>query len=100
MPRAQHLRGRDHLVLEDLLLMVEIVQEQVEGRDPLDQARLEALPLGGRDDPRDQVEREDAFRALRVVVDGEGDAPPQERQVDRRPPLLEVGLGQGLQALG
>jgi hypothetical protein len=97
---AQDLRGRDHLVLEDLLLVVEVVQEQVEGGDPLDQARLEPGPFVGRDDPRDQVEREDALRALGVVVDREGDAAPQERQVDRRPPALELGQRERAQALG
>ena len=90
---AEDLGGRDDAVLEDLLLVVEVVEEQVERGDALDEPRLEPRPLVRRDDPRDQVEREDAFRALGVVVDGESDPPPQEREVDRGPPLLESAAG-------
>ena len=37
---------------------VEVVEEAVEGRDPLDQAALEVGPLLGRDDARHEVHRE------------------------------------------
>ena len=98
--RAQDLRGRDDLVLEDLLPVVEVVEEQVERGDPLDEARLEPRPLPRRDYAGDQVKGEDALGALRVVVDGERHSPPQEGEVDRGPPPLELGDCERGEALG
>ena len=90
--------GND-LILEDLLLVVEVVQEEVQRRDPLDEAGLKARPFAGRDDSRDQVEREDPLGALRVIVDGEGHAAPQEGEVDRCAPPFKLGERKGAQPL-
>ena len=99
MLRAKNLRGRDDLVLYYLLLVVEGVEEEVEGGDPLDEAGLEARPFVRRDYARDEVEREDALGPLGVVVHGEGHPAAQEREVHRGPPALELGQRQRAQAL-
>ncbi len=49
---------RHHAVLHDLAVVVDVLDEAVEGAQPLRQATLDLSPLGGRDDARDQVERE------------------------------------------
>ena len=54
--------------------MVDVVDEAVERVDALFEAALDIVPLGGGDDARDQVEGENALRALVVAVDVEGDA--------------------------
>ncbi len=63
----------DAVVHHGLVTDVEIVEEAVEGRHPLDQALLEVGPLVGRDDPGHEVHREGALHALALAVDGEGD---------------------------
>ena len=54
------------------LVVVDVVDEQVEGVQPLHQARLDHLPLGRRDHPRDDVEGPRPVDAGAVVVDREG----------------------------
>ena len=56
------------------LVVVDVVDEQVEGVEPLDQARLDQVPLVGRHDPGDDVEGPGPVHARRAFVDGEGDA--------------------------
>ena len=43
--------------LQDLLVAVDVVEVALEGLDPLGDAALQPRPLGGRDHPRDQVQR-------------------------------------------
>ena len=71
---AQHQLGRDEPVLERLLRAVDVGQEQVEGLHALAHAGLDHRPVGGGDDPRDHVERQDAVDRVAVAVDREGDA--------------------------
>ena len=66
---------------EDAALVVDVLQEQVDGRQALRQAVDERLPLGGGDDPRQEIERKDTLGAFFVAVDGEGDALGEERLV-------------------
>ena len=77
-------------VAQDALVVVDVVEEEVERGDALAQPALDVLPLGARDDARDQVEREDALEPLLLAVDGEGDALVEERGVGRVPPLVEL----------
>jgi len=98
--RREDLRGGDHLVLEDLLAVVEVPQEKVERRDPLDEPRLDPGPFLRGDDPRDQVKGEDALGALGVVVDGEGHPAPQEGEVHGRAAPLELRDLERAEALG
>jgi hypothetical protein len=95
---AKDLGGGYDLVLQDLLLVVEVMKEEIEGGDSLDQARLKPRPFTRRDDAWDQVEGEDALGALGVIVDGEGHAASEEGQVHSRPPPLEFGKGKVAQA--
>ena len=60
-------------------------RKEVQRRDALREAALEKFPFLGRDDPRQQIEREDFLRALRRAIDVERDALPQKRRVNRLP---------------
>jgi len=82
--------GRDHAVLDDALLMIDVIEEEVQGGDALDQPRLDMLPLGRRDDAREGVEGEDSLRALFVAVDREGDALLEEQQLEAAELLAEL----------
>ena len=42
--------------LTGALVVVDVVDEQIEGAEPLDQARLDLVPLVGRHHPGDDVE--------------------------------------------
>ena len=50
--------ARDHAVAQDLLLAVDVVEVHLQRLDALRDAALQARPLGRRDDPRHQIERE------------------------------------------
>ena len=50
---------------------------------------LDVRPLLGRDDARDQVEREDPVDSLVVAVDREADSLGQEEGVGRADPLAQ-----------
>ena len=75
---VQDLVGRDDAGLDDFLLVIDVVQEAVERGDALDQALFHARPFVGRDDARNQVERDQPLGAGAVLVlravDREGDA--------------------------
>jgi hypothetical protein len=71
--------GGMHAGLEDLLLVVDVVEEGVERLHPLPQAGLQRLPLGRRDDARDDVEGDQALGAGLLAVDREGDADAVKR---------------------
>ena len=59
---------------DDLLLVVDVVEEGVEGDDPLLDALRELAPFAAGNDARDKVEGDELFGAVRVSVDREGDA--------------------------
>src|SRR6266404_1642508 len=82
--------GRDDVLFEDALLVVNIVEKQVQGGDALDQAGFDAFPLAARDDARHQVKRKDSFGALRVAINIERDALAQEGEIHRAAFLLEL----------
>ena len=75
--------GGDDAVLDDLLVVVDVVDEQVQRADPLLEAALDPVPFGGRDDPRDDVERKDPLGAGAVAVDVERDPHVQQRALGR-----------------
>ena len=79
--------------------MIDVLEEQVDRRQPLGQAALERPPLRRGDDARQQVERKDALGALVVAVDGEGDALGQKRLVRFELTLAQLGLGRAAQLL-
>ncbi len=71
---ALDLLGRHDAGLEDRLLVIDVVDEAIERRHALSQAALHLAPFVGRDDARDEVERDQALGALvghvRVFVPG------------------------------
>ena len=54
--------------------MINVVEKQVQRRDSLDESALDLVPFLGGNDARQQIERENAFRPLVVVVNREGNA--------------------------
>ena len=85
MPGGQHIEFRNHPVLENLLLMIDIVQKQIQGGDALGQAALQKLPFLGGNDPGDHVERKNLLRPGRIAINVKGDALPQKCGVHRLP---------------
>jgi hypothetical protein len=59
--------------------VIDIADEGVQCVDALLEAAFDALPFVGRDNARNQVEGEDAFRAGGIAVDVEGDAQLQQQ---------------------
>ena len=90
-----HELARHDAVREDALRVVEVVEEEVERTGALFEAALEHLPLRGRDDPGNHVEREDFFDAVFVAVDVERAAHVEQRAFGRplAPEHLSVGDG-------
>ena len=64
--------------------MIDVVQERVQRRHALLHARLQPPPLGGGDDARDAVERQDAVDRAGLGIDGEGDAEVDQVALRRR----------------
>ena len=61
---GDHQPARHHAVGEDLARAVHVGQERLQRADPLRDAGLDVLPLGGGDDARDDVHRERPLDAL------------------------------------
>ena len=84
--------ARDDAVAQDLLLAVDVVEVHLQRLDPLLDAALEPGPLGRRDHPRHQVQRE---RAL-LAGQRERDALVDERAAERVGAGFELGgVGRG-----
>ncbi len=87
---------RRHLAVgEDALVAVQVVEEELEGAHPLDEPALQGRPVGRRDHPRDQAEREDLLGAPLVGVDREGDPLVEERALGQSLAHREAGAGVG-----
>jgi hypothetical protein len=71
---ADHEFGRDHAILEDLAVVIDVLEEQIERGDALDDAGFDLRPLRRRQDTRDDVEGQDAINYVTFGVDGECDA--------------------------
>ncbi len=80
---------RDDPGAQDVARMIDVGQEQVQRLDPLLQSLLEDRPFLGRDDARDDVERDQPFLRLGVAIDREGDADPPEQQLGFLAPILQ-----------
>ena len=84
-------RPGDDPGLDDLALVVDVVDELVERADPLREPAFDRPPLGARDDPRDEVERERPVHHLAVGAGQiEGDPLAHEDRVAQRPGGDEV----------
>ena len=97
MPAAQHQFARDNPLGEYSRVVVDVLEEQVDGGEPLREAALEGTPFSRGDDPRQEVEGKDSLRALRVAVDGEGNALRQERPIGLHLTLSQIHGRRGLQ---
>jgi hypothetical protein len=85
--------GGDHSGADRPLLVVDVVDEQVEGVEPLDEPGLDQVPLLGRHDPGDDVEGPRPVHPGTPLVDGEGDPDGPHLTIGRR-----LALGEGLGA--
>ena len=56
--------GRNNPVVNDLLLVIDVVQKEVQCSNALAETAFHMLPFGARNNPRDQIKREDAFGPL------------------------------------
>jgi hypothetical protein len=85
---AEHQFPWHHALSEDAALVVDVLEKQIDGDEPLGEAPFQRVPFARRDDARQQIEGEDPFGSLFVAVDGKGDALRQERAVgfDLPPP--------------
>ena len=81
---AQNLFRRNDARLQNVLIVIDIVQKFVEGGDALHQAGLQLGPLGGIDDPRNNVERDQPFFSGVVAVHRKGDPHALEDQFGLR----------------
>ena len=89
---AEHLLRGDDARLQNLLLMVDVVDEGVQGPDTLLETALQANPLLQWQHPGNDVERDQALGPLLLAIDGEGDADPMEQRVGLRT-LLRQAVG-------
>jgi hypothetical protein len=81
----EHLFGGHHAGAHDVVPVVDIVDEHIQRAHALLQARLQVAPFVGGNDPRDQVEGNQALGAGGVARDRESDADPAEAQVRLQP---------------
>jgi len=78
----ENVRRWDDAVFKDFLLMVNILQKQIEGNNPLFEPPFEKVPFRGRNDSRNKIKGHDALGSKVIAVNGEGDSCPHERQVN------------------
>jgi len=96
LARQDDLR-RDDTVLEALLALIDVEDEEVQRRDPLDQPRLQPLPLARGNHAGHEVEREDPLRALLLAVHRERDALVHQRELLQALAPLDLALGERFQ---
>ena len=65
---------RNDLVFDDLLLVVNVVNEEVQGLNALPQPALDPFPILRADQARDEIKWEYLFLSLLFAIDIEGDA--------------------------
>ncbi len=92
---AEDQIGGDDAIPEDLLLVIEVVEQEIEGGDPLDDPALDMLPFRCREHAWDRVERQDAVDRVGLGIDREGDPQIVERLLGADDAPLEIGRGHG-----
>jgi len=88
---------REHLVLDDLLLAVDVADEQVQRAHALLEPGLGDFPFLARDHPWDQVERQRAVDVAAVRVHGEGDAHDAGDDIGSQLAFCDLKTGQAAQ---
>ena len=97
---GEHQFRRNQAGAQDFLVVVDVVEEGVEGVDALDHPGFDDRPFVGRDDPRHDVERDQALDAAFLAVDVEGDADGAEQRVRLIVALLQDLLRHRMQPRG
>src|SRR5262249_46073049 len=85
---------REHLVLDDALLVVDVADEQVQRLGALLEPRFGALPLAARDGARDHVEGPGAIDVAPFRVHREGDAHRLDGEVGGQAALVHLAVRQ------
>ena len=102
----QHVLARgnqplwNHPVLDDLAIVIDVVDEQIQGLDALLEPALDVLPLARLDNPRHDVEGPDLFGSRLVAIDVERDAHVQQGQIGSLLAPFEFPFGKRGQPLG
>ena len=91
--------SRDDALLDDLAVMVDIVEEQVEGLRSLGKSAADLLPLGRGDDSRKRIKGNKALRSLAVAVNVESNADAVEQKIRSLHSLLDRLLGHAVEPL-
>ncbi len=92
--RREHHFARNDAVVQNLLIVIDVVDERVQGVDALLQAALDVIPFVGGDDARNQVEGEDALGPGGFAIDVESDAHLQQQALRRVLIAQQVAFGQ------
>ena len=95
-PREHELR-RNHAVLEALLALIDVEDEEIQRRDPLDQPRLAGAPTRAPESREARSRTGRCARCLLLAVDGEGDALVHERELLQALPPLDLARREGLE---
>src|SRR5262249_29126451 len=85
---------RHYAVFDDFLRVIDIVDKAIEGLDALLQPALDVSPIGGLDEARNDIEREDAFGPGRLAIDVEGDTQMQQGLFRRSLALQDLAFWQ------
>jgi hypothetical protein len=79
--RAEDQFGRQGAVVDDVLVVIHVVQEEIDGAHALFEAALDRVPLLGAQHARHQVEGHDLLDALGALIQSEGDAARLKREL-------------------
>src|SRR6266568_2701945 len=91
--------ARHHPIAQDFLVMINVVNEQVQRVDALLETLLDPAPFGGRNNPRQNIEREDFFHSRLLPIHVEGDAHLQQRSFGCPLAIKDFVFRQGLQGV-
>ena len=96
---VEHQVARHAAFLEDPLLTVDIAQEQVQRMHALAQPGFQHPPFDGGDDPRHQVEGDQALVAGFLAVHRESDADPVEGNLRLAPLVRDFGFRRAVEPI-
>jgi hypothetical protein len=91
LPAVDDMLG-DDAVLQDSAIVIDVVQEEIEGFDPLFQTAFDRGPFVAVNDAGDNVEGEDSLGAVLVPVNREGDPHLEKGFLGRRLPAKEFSF--------
>lgn len=88
---------RDDVIADTILVMVDVIEEHIEGAQPLLQARLNARPFASRNDPGNDVERPGAIDILTIRIHRERNAHFHDGAIRGCLSGLQAAIGEFLQ---